>query len=1794
MDVITGNNSDRNRHQSNPLSPVYSGPDLNIRAICKGVLKQDENTKLKALEKLEKVIERRSTDEDASSSSREGPHIDFNTFIPHWGFVYQRLCRDENRRVRIALQQTHTSVARKDPKATRSVLSYIIGPLWASVSDPASDVASEAALALDATVPRNRRLQALRSHLDSIVNYLRDLANGIIAHDDPVSSSTKAVGKKSKCDAEVQEQHRFEMDTCLGIVAATRLLGSEGLQLEGERNDGSDDVLATVLRTFVDDIVSKSLKDPRPRVRQATYGLLAAYASCFPSALSDAFLLSALVLPSLETNVSNLESAWIAAMSILNDCRCVERLQTCQACHQSSPLRPLIKQLKKGFYLLSAESCYPCLLPFLAKTPRSLLLHGSSSDFALEHILDAIWEGFQLRCATAPPVALSFAINAHAECAVYLSGEAGAERLQRAFAGSFKLSPSATEIALDELASLLAKYFKRCNNDKAVRKGGGEEQEDPSAILEEPFWELVNGVSDNDLVSGSCSSPARNNNSIGCLNENENLSLPECIRCGNWVGQLLSSAIKYSTAINMDCCKDRVGYSADSSLMNTTTSSAVETPPPTHSNRSIYRFCSALFWRCAEHLNPSNVAFIRHVVDVACRERPEEVVVDVIHRSLAILQAAAEAQKMGRRYQRGGTTTNEEEIDTLVDLVRALIECLKPSDRILQLCRLVAAVPKDGKWASQALCSARSLAFSFENNEKFVNMVKDCAEEALMSEELYPDMLQTCIGVGKEKEEDGTGHPPPPHNIDETNNGHDLSLVSFASMNRVLNRWPELAVSLFPALMQQQQPGSSSLRPSLLKDLAPYLLHIVFRRAFLDEDDEYESPCAGADFCAWSGYTTSTTIDEDTWDKFVELVITDLSLFNDDDSANGGGGGGCSWGSSGFLPVAPSALRDMLIIELDGNAPYRILRAVGITTPEAWRKSSSSDTGGGGGHMWSLTCDVLEGFPSQQERILLLRRASATQLEFFTCLVYMLQAGEADGSAADLLVPPGDLELSRVWKYGVDMLVTHKVEWWSQGNQFKKAQNNDYSECDHRIFNAPINAEGLGLLSAALEREEVVLNPPLPVRRAAPLAPFQKVPDIGCEAFYVESSVSVQHVKIIGVHQDPDGGEPYVTILPFSSQQSSCERQTTLCRLRKPPPSFNCIDDCSSWDQRGRVVRFGATETVKKNVVHVNVAIDLWYTTFLPLLRGTGRKLIESFSPFDMTESRQFLEDVRIGVIPILRYSANSCTRAVLLSEDNEVQVAIAESFASRGFSTEHFCATIGSVCTEWLGILETSARKADETHVTRTNRDYLLLRACTAAEIMSAAFTNTLALAKMVAVPSLDAMELVVSLVLSCNSGSSCEDLAEGIMLQVSSAALLLVKSISESIKKWEWKGDDFSFVLSSVESLLALCTTHFFPIDRIILSSKSSFVSSTNSKCGWTDSITLLSDAWIAFMKCSNQKRSLSSDVLASTSILAVKMMLLQIPSNTAAAQLAIGIAEISCGLSFGQRRAIWRKVVRDEDLLRELVDKALLKEPPSGVKTVLPAIAVLSAAVPALLHSEKSSENCILSTRSNDKEEDVYLSEEQQVEKDCEIVRESLPYVVTRVIQYLSAEGDDSKHCHPCLAACSRSHDTTEAVVSFHDGNDDDDDDDVLNNSNVRRKSEEWANYFTSTPVNPHLARLVLQRCSPNFCRTKEQNDDETRNHNHHPLVGTALLDYEAFSVLQRWLLVLEILNIAGFQNVQLESEVRLALAGVISHKKIFLVLIPLCFSCLQVRRDNALHFSITVDTMRTERLQALLRH
>ncbi len=1712
MDVTTGN-SNRIGHQSNPLSPVYTGPDSIIRAICKGVLKQDENTKLKALEKLGKVIGR-AIDVD-NLSSRDGP-IDFNTFIPHWGFVYRRLCRDNNRRVRIALQQTHAAVASKDPKATRSVLSYIIGPLWASGSDPASDVALVAALALDATVPRDRRPQALRNHLSSIVNYLRDLASGKTANDDP--GTTKVTGK-SKHDAEIEEQQQREMDACLGIVAVTRLLGSEGLQLEGNES-AVDGVLVDVLRAFAGS-VSKYLKDSRPRVRQATYGLLAAYTSCCPSVLSDNILLSSLELPGLETDSSNLESVWIATMSILKNSHCVERLKTCQYQSSSSPFEPLIKQLK-GFFLLSAESCYPCLLPFLARAPRSLLLQRkrrvgkknglkSSSKFEMVDIVDAIWEGIRLQRTTAPPVALSFAINAHAECAMYLSEEIGVEHLQRAFAGAFKLSPAAAEIALDELATLLARYFNR--GYKVGREG---EQQDPSSVLEECFGDLVNvsSVSDHYLGGGNAVS------SDDSFND-EKLSLSECIQCGNWVGKLLSSAVKCSA--NMDCCKDRAG--GDSSMINTGT---VTQPPPTRS--SIYSFCSALFWRCEKYLNPSRVTFMRRVVDVVTSSYkwPEEVVGDLINSCIAMLQDQREGQ-----CQVG---TNEE-IEALVYLVKSLSECLPCSEQVQQLCRLVAAVPKHGKWASQTLRWARSISFSCDNNNKLLDMIKDCAEEALASEELSPDMLQTCIGVG---EEEGGGRRL---RINDEN-GNNVSLVSFSSVKIVINHYPKLVLSLIPALIQHQE---SSLRPSsLLKHLAPYLLHIVFSRAFflVEVDDE---SCA-AFHATWDSYTTSTATDEVTWDKFIELVIADLSLFHDSAKSGGGVDDDNSSAEADFLPVASAALLNMLMVELSGNAPSRTLRIVGVTNPETWR----SDTGGGH-HMWSLTREILAGFPSQHERLSLLRKASVNQLNFLECLILMLQAREADNSAATLLIPPGDLELSQIWKYGVDILAS-KVEWWSE-NQLKKARIDN----DDAVNNLTMNAEGLGLLASALERESVMHHHPLPVRRP-PLAHFDEVPDIGTEAFYVESSVSVQRVEIVGVHQDPDGGQPYVTIMPLNSQQSR-ERQTTLSRLRKP--GYISENNNSHWDDGGGIVYFGKPEPVR-NVVHVDVTIELWYTTILPLLRETGRKLLGSFSPFDIPKSAQFLEDIRI-VIPILRNSANSCIRSVLLSQDSQVQATISESFASRGLSAEHFCATIGSVCAEWLGILETSARKTSETRISGASKNYFLNRACVAAEIISAAFTNTLALVKMVAVPSLSAMEIVLSTVtLTCNEN---DDFIQGNCqsTKVIGATLLLVKSISESIRTWEWKGDDFSLVYSSVESLLALCTKQF-SFDKILPSDDSSSFGGGVSNNSIGDSITLLLNAWIVFMKCSSNREAISLDVLADTAILAVKLLMLQVclcPNITT--QLVIGIAEVSYGLSYDQRRAIWLNVVNDKQLLGVLVDEALLKEPSI---TTLPAIAVLSAAVPALLalSSEKNSPplNSILPPPSACEEDDVYLTKEQQAEKDCEIVRESLPYVVMRVIQYLSDSGDCRSLESACCSSSGKiiSHDLT--TTSNTDS--DDNDSGLSSNPHVWRKNEEWVNYFTLTPVNPDLSRLVLQRWSPDYCRNKEQ---KKIGNPFSSSSSSKFLDYEAFLVLQRWALVLEILNSVGLQNAQLQSEARLALSGIISHKRIFFVLIPLCFSCLQVR-------------------------
>ncbi len=1359
-----------------------------------------------------------------------------------------------------------------------------------------------------------------------------------------------------------------------------------------------------------------------------------------------------------------------------------------------------------------------------------LKLSSTEFNFQLADVVDAIWEGLTLQRTTTPAVALSFAINAHAECTVYLSGEEiGVDRLHRAFVGPFKVSPAAAEIALDGLATLLARYFNHGSNRVAGREG---EQKDPCLVLEESFWELINFNYGTDYVDSAVII------SEGCNNDSKSL-LSDCIRGANWVGQLLSSAVECSNA-NMVCCKDRVGD--DSSVLNTATD--LSEPSPNHHSHKIYKFCSSLFWRSANYLNPSHVAFMRHVVDVACNEERLEEVTDLVNRCVAILQL----QKDGK-CRRG---TNGE-IQALVDLVKSLSEHLQYCDKVLQLCRLVVTVPTGGKWASQVLCYARSISSSFDI--KCVHMVNDCVEKVLSSEELSSDMLKACIGV----EEEVVGWD---HHIDEEND-NNLSLVSFSSVRDALNRCPDLAVSLFPALIKHQ----GSLRPSsVLHRLTPYLLHIVFNRAFLDENDE-----SCPDFLAWDSYTTSTSIDEETWDKFIELVIADPCLFDNSVKRSGVSSSNKSSTADLFIPVAPTALLEMLMVELRGNAPTRTLRVIGITSPEVWK---SDITTGGGQNMWSLTREVLISLSSQQERLSLLQKASVNQLDFLSCLICMLQAGESDGSAAALLIPPGDLELSRLWKYGIDSMAS-KIKWLNE-NQLKKSRNGD-GNCDNVNCLLLINAEGLGLLAAALEKEEEeVYHSPLPLRRS-PLCHFNKVPDVGTEAFYIESSVSVQHVKIIAVHQDPDEGQqPFVTILPFGGQNLP-ERQTTLSRLRKSDFNSHYRRNSSSSHHHPLdrwIIHFGAPEPVTTNIVHVDVSIELWHTTVLPLLRESGRKILESFSPFEMTESVQCLDNIQKVVIPILKHSASSCIRSLLLSEDSEVQAVVAKSFALRGYSTEVFCATIVSVCTEWLGILETSATKASETRISYISKSYFIHRACIAAEVMSASFMNTLVLAKTVAVRCLSAMEKMVLLsvpplpctdqdttttdfIRDCSGGHAMREIVE--------AALLLVKSISESIRKYEWKGDDFSTSYSKLISFLVLCTKQFFQFDRI--PSHSSFVSSNSKSCGWDDSsiIKLFSDAWIACMKCSNRE-AISLDVIADISIFAVKMMAFQSSQNTTTiTDLVVGIAELSYGLSFDQRRTIWYKVIKDEQLLGELVDIALLTEPNV---TTLPAIAVLSAAIPALLalhHPLNSTLNCTSSSSTcEEQEEDVYLSKEQQAEKDCEIVQGSLPYVVMRVIQYLSVKGDSSSHHQPL--ACS----STDMEV-FHDHSDSDGNgngsDLSSSHHGVWKKGEEWMNYFTSTPVNPDLARLVVQRWSPNYNR---KNGQETTTNPSGPPSSSSSFDYEAFLVLQRWALVLEILNSAGFQNTQLELKARLALSGVISHKRIFLLIIPLCFSCLQVRQ------------------------
>jgi hypothetical protein len=414
--------------------PLYSGSDASLGMICKRLLKRDTSTKLKGLKELLVSI----PDEDVISSES------LASAIPHLAFLYLRLNSDVNWRVRDAAQRMLLALVQRDRKAMRPVMPSILGVWWSAQCDPATEVSRSSRDAMDAAFQSpTRRCQALYKCLGSICERLKELL-----------FDSQVTGVPSQEVAEDQIE-RMEWCAVTGLIALSRLLGQEGLQLDIQQ-PGKNSNISSSAAPVVDLLRRKSLwaylQDKRSSVRRSAFKLLTACAERCPEEIPSSASKDVLSLVAREQDAWNHGDAWEAALTLMRWSSTVS----------PASLAEIGKKIRKGVFWSSAETSYPCFLPLLSSVVVNDL--QSQMDAAIE-LLDALWASIVETAPTTSSSALAAAVCAHAECATFLALRSDAqqgeipESLCPVIARSFAC-PRAAERSLQPLSKILVRLSK--------------------------------------------------------------------------------------------------------------------------------------------------------------------------------------------------------------------------------------------------------------------------------------------------------------------------------------------------------------------------------------------------------------------------------------------------------------------------------------------------------------------------------------------------------------------------------------------------------------------------------------------------------------------------------------------------------------------------------------------------------------------------------------------------------------------------------------------------------------------------------------------------------------------------------------------------------------------------------------------------------------------------------------------------------------------------------------------------------------------------------------------------------------------------------------------------------------------------------------------------------------------------------------------------------------------------------------------------------------------------------------
>ncbi|CAN0179259.1 unnamed protein product [Ectocarpus sp. 6 AP-2014] len=360
----------------------------------------------------------------AESSAMDAPATsaeDLGGLAPHWVFLYQRLSAEGDRRTREAANTTLLCMLKANRRAFQPLMSSLMGPWFCSQADTAPEVSSSAKEAFEAVFPEAKRASVLRRCAEGVLSYI----------DATVQQTPEMLEEASGCTAEeaVKRAERLSVSAVTALSSYLEAVGPEANSAFSRRPTGHETVAEeededvgrsgqeTTYFSLVNEGLWARLGDPRTAVRRAMYALVSACCRHAPGllrprpplppakassgdpaeegtteAVSDtggkkekekrrdgggvAGKRSRVATPGLlaellsEKEDSNHREAWQAVLLVLREFKETWRAEKGAA----AVLPTLLTRLRKGAFLATSGTSYPCLLPLLASLPAQALL----------------------------------------------------------------------------------------------------------------------------------------------------------------------------------------------------------------------------------------------------------------------------------------------------------------------------------------------------------------------------------------------------------------------------------------------------------------------------------------------------------------------------------------------------------------------------------------------------------------------------------------------------------------------------------------------------------------------------------------------------------------------------------------------------------------------------------------------------------------------------------------------------------------------------------------------------------------------------------------------------------------------------------------------------------------------------------------------------------------------------------------------------------------------------------------------------------------------------------------------------------------------------------------------------------------------------------------------------------------------------------------------------------------------------------------------------------------------------